>query len=416
MAGSSESRSPRIPDHPLIPANDPPVLVDAAEIADFLDEARAAGAFAFDTEFIGEESYHPRLCVVQLATRDRVVLVDPLAGADLRPIWELIADPAVETIVHAGQQDLEPVVRLLDREPAAIFDTQVAAGFIGRPYPLGLAAIVQELVGVRLGKGFTFTRWDQRPLSASHRSYAADDVRYLLAVREGLRTMLQEVGHEEHVLAECAESTRAERYRFDPVSRVTRLAGGRSLDRRTLAMLHELVVWRDDLARAQDLPPRAFMKDDVLVRLARETPRSLEKLENVKGLPRPVIRDHGATLLELAERIKGRASDELPAAGAPDESPAERIAIDGLWAYICASCLGRGIDPSIVGSRREAAILWHRLARERMRLPETGFERGWRRELVGARVADLLAGEGSIALAWRDGRLLAVDQGASPSS
>src|SRR5688572_10904669 len=116
-----------VPDLPLVPKNQP-TLIDAMEgLGELLAHLREVGSVAYDSEFIGEMTYHPKLCLIQVATRERVALVDPLAELDIRPFWELVADPSLEKIVHAGQQDLEPVFRALDRPPANIFDTQVAA-------------------------------------------------------------------------------------------------------------------------------------------------------------------------------------------------------------------------------------------------------------------------------------------------
>src|SRR5947208_4519904 len=129
-------------------------------------------------------TYHPKLCVIQVASAQRVALIDPLVDLDLAPFWELIADPSLEKIVHAGAQDIEPVMRHISKPCANIFDTQIAAGFAGMAYPVALSKLVQELIGVKLGKGLTFTHWDQRPLSAMQLRYAADDVRYLPALRE----------------------------------------------------------------------------------------------------------------------------------------------------------------------------------------------------------------------------------------
>src|SRR5262249_48948952 len=147
------------------------------------------------SEFIGELTYVPKLCVIQVATTERVELIDPLADIDLTPFWELIADETVEKVVHAGLQDIEPVVRILNRPAANVFDTQIAAGLAGMTYPLSLSKLVYELVGYKLGKGLTFSHWDQRPLSASQLRYAADDVRYLPAARAELARRLERLHH-----------------------------------------------------------------------------------------------------------------------------------------------------------------------------------------------------------------------------
>ena len=183
------------PDLPLVPKGAAPLLDERRRARELIDHLRTVGRFAYDSEFIGELTYHPKLCVIQVASAERVALIDPLADVDLTPFWELLCDPAVEKIVHAGDQDIEPVVRHLGRSPANFFDTQIAAGFCGLPYPVSLSKLVGELTGAKLGKGLTFTHWDQRPLSPMQLRYAADDVRYLPAVRAELGRRLDANGH-----------------------------------------------------------------------------------------------------------------------------------------------------------------------------------------------------------------------------
>ncbi|MGA2498044.1 MAG: ribonuclease D, partial [Tepidisphaeraceae bacterium] len=147
-AHADEQAPIEIPNHPLIPRGEPELITAAGPLQDLLSHVRAQGVFAYDSEFIGELSYHPRLCLVQVATKSRIGLIDALAGLDLKPFWELVADPSVLKLVHAGEQDIEPVHRLIGRPAANIFDTQIAAGFIGLSYPAGLSKLVRELAGV----------------------------------------------------------------------------------------------------------------------------------------------------------------------------------------------------------------------------------------------------------------------------
>src|SRR5215218_2857837 len=143
--------------HALTPSGPASVVTTQEGLTELVADLRASGSFGYDSEFIGELTYIPKLCVVQVASASRVALIDPLANIDFREFWELIADPAVEKIVHAGQQDIEPVFRNIGKAAANIFDTQLAAGFIGLAYPVALGKLVQELAGVRLGKALTFS-------------------------------------------------------------------------------------------------------------------------------------------------------------------------------------------------------------------------------------------------------------------
>src|ERR1700722_8958314 len=122
--------------HPLIPAGKAELIDTAAQLANLISRRRAAGGFAYDSEFIGEQSYLPKLCLVQVAVPGGVTLIDPLSGLDLTPFWELVCDASIEKVVHAGEQDVEPVFRLVGKPPANVFDVQIATGFVGLPYPL----------------------------------------------------------------------------------------------------------------------------------------------------------------------------------------------------------------------------------------------------------------------------------------
>ena len=244
--------SPR-PHHPLVSHDPPDLITTDEELAGLLAHLRAAGSFAYDSEFIGELTYFPKLCLIQTASAQRVALIDPLADLELRPFWELIADGSVEKVVHAGQQDIEPVFRHIGRMACNVFDTQIAAGLAGLPYPLSLSKLVLELAGARLGKGLTFSHWDQRPLSAMQLRYAADDVRYLPLVRAELGKRLDALGHAGWAAEECAALCDPVLYRFDPDTYYQRVRGATSLQPKNLAVLRELTIWRDAAAhRASD--------------------------------------------------------------------------------------------------------------------------------------------------------------------
>ena len=171
---------PVLQGNPLVPTDDAQWIDEQSPFLELCDELRENGIFAFDTEFIGEDSYYPFTCLIQVATTKTVALIDPFKIKDVMPLYNLIADPDITTLLHSGSQDLEPVARLLGKPPAAIFDTQLAAGIIGYPWPLSLTKSIEAILGHDVGGHFTFSQWDARPLSNRQRIYAADDVRYLL--------------------------------------------------------------------------------------------------------------------------------------------------------------------------------------------------------------------------------------------
>lgn len=390
-------------EHPLVPADEAILIESDEELAGVIDSIRAAGRFAFDTEFIGEETYYPQLCLLQLATTEHVWLVDSLCDIDLDPIWRIIADPELITLVHAGQQDLEPVVRVIDAEPANILDTQIAAAFTARPYPIGLRGVVEECIGLRLGKGLTFTRWDQRPLSGAHRRYAADDVRYLMAVAQQLEEELAGASLLDAARAACAEATRASCYRFDANARATRLMGNRTLDKRATEILRRLVVLRDDVARRENRPPRGVLRDEIVVRIAKSAPKNVNALDGIKGMPWPIVESVGEEIIAIVADVKAQPKSELPEAGPPEESTAERFAIDALYSAAAAHCAAQGIDPSIATNRRDIAR-WYLMRTGRWDgAGAHALDSGWRADVLGQWLTEFFGGNERLHLGWSDG-------------
>jgi ribonuclease D len=393
-----------VPVHPLIARDQPALLTDQSDLASLLDHVREVGLCAYDTEFIGELTYHPRLCLIQIGTPHRVAVIDAMADLDLTGIWEVLADSQILKIVHAGSQDLEPVMRHLGQPAANVFDTQLAAGLSRLPYPLSLTRLVEATLGLRLGKGLTFTSWDERPLSKAHLRYAADDVRYLPAVHQDLTRRLAELDHVELAMQECAAACNPDLYLFDPYAVAMRMRGGKSLSPKQLSVLIELIMVRDEAARTENIPPRALIKDEVLVDLARRHVTELDKLSTIRGLPRPVIQEFGGRLIEAIERGLATPKGRWPIVQDIEETASERFTIDALWTTVQATCFARGIDPAIVGTRQDIAEFW----RHRHGGPTPSRQRittGWRAQLIAQFIEEFTGGKRHIALNWADGSL-----------
>ena len=395
------------PEHPLIPRGDAELIDTQGGLQSLIAHLRAAGRFAYDSEFIGEMTYIPKLCLIQVASSEMVALIDPLAKLDLTPFWELLCEATVEKIVHAGTQDLEPVFRHMQCVPGNVFDTQIAAGFIALAYPASLSKLVKEITGAPLGKGLTFTHWDQRPLSAMQLRYAADDVRYLVAVREEIGKRLETLGHTAWAAAECQTLCEPSLYRFDPEQQYRRVRGATSLNPAGLAILRELVIWRDGGARAHDVPPRSFLKDEILIDLARNPVKSVEKLARIRGLPRPIELTHGGEIVAAIARATAIPHEELPTTKQREETPAEKFRADALWTLAESLCYGRGIDPNLVANRSEIGQLYRHLTSGEdgggIRLLE-----GWRRKAIGEALISIVKGKAGARVRWEDGSLRAA--------
>lgn len=382
-AHGDDSAGGEVIQHSLVPRNQPDLVTTQSALEQLVQTLVDAGQFAYDSEFIGELSYVPRLCLIQVATADAVTLIDPMADLDLTPFWELICDPAVEKIVHAGEQDIEPVFRHLNGSlPANIFDTQIAAGFAAITYPVSLSRLVDEMLGVRLAKGFTFTAWDQRPLSRAQLRYAADDVRYLPAVRQILHERLEARGHVQLAQQACAALLEPTVYTASADGNYMRVRGAGGLDPRNLAVLRELAIWRDRTARDEDVPPRTLVRDEVLLSMARQPIKSVEQLDRVKGLPRPVESRYGKELLAATQRGLAIPAGELPVVKNHEETAAEKFATDALLVEIQRHCYRHGIDPALITSRQEVSEVRRRWAAGESP-DELRLMRGWRRDVAG---------------------------------
>src|SRR5258708_7939259 len=172
------------------------IVATAQDLSECCAYLETCSEFGFDTEFVGEETYHPRLCLVQVATAERLILIDPLTSGPLDAFWKLVVDPGRLVIVHAGREEVRLCRLWTGHVPGNLFDLQIAAGLAGLAYPLGHAALVSQALGVQIAKGETLTEWRERPLTPQQIRYAFDDVRYLLPLWRRLRDRLQERGRE----------------------------------------------------------------------------------------------------------------------------------------------------------------------------------------------------------------------------
>lgn len=416
QAHDEENEHPRyqgaLPEDPLIPRGKARYIDNGADLDVLIEQLRArdedgsAPAFAYDSEFIGESNYRPRLCLIQVATPAGITLIDPLADLDVRPFWQLIADADVRKVVHAGEQDLEPAVRDAGIVPANVIDTQVVAGFCSLPYPTSLSRLVEHVIGIKLGKGLTFTQWDQRPLSKKQLAYAADDVRFLPALAETLLAQARDRGVESWAEQECERRARmaARDDQHEPWERV-RGTGGMSGQQ--LSIVRELAIWRDEVAQGADLPPRALLRDDVLIDLARRPPSDRAKLAQVKFLPRPLVEQYGPELLDVIAR--GRAAEPISRTERmPEPSLNEKFAADAAFSLLQTIAVGRGIDPALLANRRDIEA-FSRLVSRGKPLDAHPLMQGWRREAAGELMQKLILKGGQARLDWQDGRPHLVD-------
>jgi ribonuclease D len=376
--------------------------------------ARVAGRIALDTEFMGEGRYRTLLCLIQLAVTDgnggeRIEILDPLQDEfPGQPLASVLVDPQVELVVHAGRQDIALLRRALGCEARNVFDTQVAAGFLGLGAQCSYDTLLAELLGVRLAKSASFTRWDARPLSLEQIEYARDDVVHLTALALELQSRLEEVGRLRWAREECEflEQVSDER---DLETIFERLPRVRSMNASSQGVARELVAWRERTAADRDRPVQSVLGDAALVEIAKRKPASFQKLEEIRGVGQNSLRRRGEELLAAIQQGLQRShqpltSGQRPAPPQPEDAPL--IALSE--ALVRARAREANLAYELLASRADLqAIVVAR--RERAPSRETSGEadvrtlRGWRRELVGEELLALL--DGRVSLAVADGRL-----------
>src|SRR5262249_51967402 len=193
-AARRRARPSAVREESITPLIGETLITTTAQLQGLAEHLRASGRFGFDTEFVSEGTFDAVLCLIQVATRQRLALIDPLAVRDLTPFWDVVCDPSVEVVMHAAGEDLRIGLLRTGRLPKRVFDVQMAAGLVGFGYPLSLVNLVGQVLGVSLAGGETRTDWRQRPLTAAQSQYALDDVRYLLDLADHFADRLAALG------------------------------------------------------------------------------------------------------------------------------------------------------------------------------------------------------------------------------
>ena len=351
------------------------IVTHAEELAACCAELAKCPHFGFDTEFVGEDTYHPSLCLVQVATPDCLYLIDPLTAGPLDVFWQMVVDPARVVVVHAGREEVRLCRLWTGRTPGNLFDLQLAAGLLGLAYPLGYATLINQVLGVQMAKGETLTEWRHRPLTAGQIRYAFDDVRYLLPVWQRLAARLEKQSRTDWARDEFARLAMSAAPEEQTTERWRKLRGLGSLDRRRLAIVRTLYNWREETAARTNRPTRAIIRDDLIIEIARRNPTRERDLHVVRGLPR---RDLDAILQTVAE-ARGLPLEQCPpVCGREQDPPQVALVTNVLMAVLGDVCVRRSLAPNLVASTNDVKLLVRaRLAGQA--LPsESLLTSGWR--------------------------------------
>jgi ribonuclease D len=369
-----------------------------AALDSFCKHLRECDWFALDTEFLREKTYYPKLCLLQIATRQEVACIDPLTLPDLAPLLEILVDPGITKVMHSCRQDMEIFYHLTGVPPAPVFDTQIAAPLLGYADQIGYANLVREVLGVSLEKLHTRADWSERPLTTDQLNYAADDVIYLVELYLKLHEALEQHGRLAWLEDEFRQLSSPALYEAPPQQAWLKVKGTNRLKGASLSILQALAAWREQRAQDKDLPRGWLMKDEVMIDLARHRPATLPALGAIRGLGERLISRNGQELLALIAQAAERRPEPLP-----DTSPRDRLdpdqdaLIDVMMAVVRISAEEHSLNPTMLATHKqlEALLLGDN---------QGGVMQGWRRKLIGERLQRLLAGE--LALTVHNGRLV----------
>ena len=376
------------------------VVADPHALVECCERLRKTTCVGFDTEFVGEETYEPSLCLIQVSAADALYLIDPVSAGPLDAFWPLLLDPARTIVVHAGREEIRLCQRLSGQAPTHWFDLQIAAGLAGLNYPMGHAALVYQLLGTQLAKGETLTEWRNRPLTASQKSYAFDDVRYLLPLWQRLEARLTELGRRDWARQEFA---RFVAQAIPPMSnqpvvadKWRKLRGLGVLDRRRLAMVREMFSAREAIAAGLNRPPRVLVRDDLLVEIGRRNPKSPQEVQNMRGLAHRFV----PAMWEAIERARKLPGDLLPRnIEREQDRPQVGLIVNLLGAILNDFCAREKLAPSLTATVSDLRDLVRSRMQNESASETNPLMTGWRKEFVLSMLLAVLEGKRSVRIA-----------------
>jgi ribonuclease D len=361
------------------------LLTDPSSLEQACARWREAPWLALDTEFLREDTYYPKLCLIQVGDGRDNLCIDALAlgAAGLRPLLDLLRDSPVPKVFHAASQDLEIFVQMEGRTPQPLFDSQIAAALLGYGDQLGYASLVEKLLGVKLDKSLTRTDWSRRPLSAAELAYAAYDVLYLGEIYPRLRQELEARGRLAWLEEDCARLADPARYANPPAEAWRRLKGLARLPAPAQRAAAALASWREQVAQERNRPRKWILDDEPLYRLAERRPQDLGQIEKLGVLPPKTLDRHGETLLQV---LAVAAGDSTPLAlEEPPLDDAQKARLKKLLERLRGLGESLGIPPTLLAPRSDAEALLRQGA-----AADVPLLRGWRREVAGEEALRLL--------------------------
>lgn len=374
------------------------LVTSQGEFDDFCSHMRDAGTVAFDTEFISEHTYRPQLCLVQFATREQCVAVDPFE-VNLDEWWDIMADDDTTIVVHAGREETRFCLTHRGEPPRRLWDVQIAEGLRCVNYPLSYERLISRVLGKSVSSAETRTDWSRRPLTTRQISYALDDVRFVLDVLDTQQEWLDQQGR----LSWAEEET--DRMIGDMLAERgddtwLRLSGVRRLRQKQLLVARELYRWRQCIAEEKNLPLRRILRDDLLIDIAKRQPQSESELLRSREMARANFRRHARDIVERVKQALSLPKDEWPKTfKSKDSSPDEPVLGKVLAIALANRCAELGISTGLVGTQNDLKELvrWYNAGCPDDKRPK--LETGWRSEVCGDLLRQVLEGKISLRVA-----------------
>ena len=338
-----------------------------------------------DTEFLRVDTYRPILCLVQIASADEAAIIDPLALADLSPLWDLLMQPEITKVFHSGGQDLEIILNATGQLPSNLFDTQIAASVCGFNHQAGYGALIKEVLNIDLPKAYARTDWSRRPLSDEELEYAIGDVTHLRDAYHWLKEQLDSSGRGAWLRDEFAKLSDPARYRVEPVNAWKKVKGLQRLKPAQRAIGRTVAEWREQLAQEQNRPRGRILKDDQLIDLAKRAPKDVAALQRMQGFHPGLIKRHGQTLIDCVINAEVTAVDREEHKKPSSLSPGKQLLADTLFAIMRQQAIAQGISPETIGNKT---------AVEKLMQDGSGpLSDGWRYAAIGQTLQQVISGE-----------------------
>lgn len=347
-----------------------------------IEKCLKAEIVAVDTEFVWEKTYYPILGLIQLATPEESFLVDPIALDDLSPLKELMESDSVTKILHDALQDLQIISRATDSLPKNIFDTKTAAGFSGLSSTLSLGALLEKTVGVVLPKTESRTDWTQRPLTDKQIEYAIDDVIYMEKAFEKLHSLMKENGTTDWFKQEMETLEKPEHY-SDAQSankQFKRISGSSKFKAKQLAVMEELITWRENRAKTRNRPRNFIVDTNVLTEIALRSPKSIDELKAMHSVPKFIKERYAKDVLDVLYKGYKRDPKDYPKPFKPqlDRKTLKNVS-NRILTFSREKAEAINIDSQLVTSRKEVEAFINKFV-ETKKEPTSRLNQGWRKE------------------------------------